>query len=58
MKIGFDLDNTIVDYSQAVLEYACTLDSCQAKTVSELEEMVFCAKPRRPMDTGAKLALQ
>jgi len=41
MKIGFDLDNTIVDYSQAVLEYACTLDSCQAKTVSELKRWFF-----------------
>jgi len=38
LKIGFDLDNTIVDYSQAVREYSKKVDSCEARTVSELRK--------------------
>lgn len=36
MKIGFDLDNTLVDYSDSVKVYVKNFQDCDAKTVPQL----------------------
>jgi len=38
LKIGFDLDNTLIDYSQAIQEYSRSIVACEARTVSELRK--------------------
>lgn len=41
MKIGFDLDNTLIDYSQAIQVYSKRIVACKARTVSELRKWFF-----------------